>query len=260
MSLTEGTTVTTPFPFPEWGNAASSRLTVGKELAALSNRARRTPKARKFRSYYDTFDRIPSAPSSALVLYGSLSYRCSYNPPPQPSSPAADDTVYADAFLAAYASILVDMGRAQARGDFTRPIGLCSDWAHRRTCIKSDYLSTVLGALSARVSAHHGTEYEPGEHGSLSLPQGFNQMSLTSTDRIKVGSTEWDALTQRRAELIFKKNRDGLSEDEKQEFARLQRLSRQATQATFPSGLSHIDEKLNALEKALAEKRGGTQQ
>lgn len=46
-----------------------------------------------------------------------------------------------------------------------------------------------------------------------------------------VGSPEWDALTNRRAELIRKRNRDGLTDGERAELDSLQRLSRDAIAA-----------------------------
>jgi hypothetical protein len=54
------------------------------------------------------------------------------------------------------------------------------------------------------------------------------------TNGIQVGTPEWDALTERRAELIHKKNREGLDEVEQVEFDRLQRMSLDVVNATFP--------------------------
>lgn len=54
---------------------------------------------------------------------------------------------------------------------------------------------------------------------------------------IEVGTPEWDELTARRAVLIHKKNRAGLTTEEWEEFNRLQAISRQAIQETFPIGL-----------------------
>lgn len=51
----------------------------------------------------------------------------------------------------------------------------------------------------------------------------------------EIGTPEWAALTERRAELIFKKNRGGLEPLEKEEFARLQRISRAAVNRMYPS-------------------------
>jgi len=53
-------------------------------------------------------------------------------------------------------------------------------------------------------------------------------------ETVEVGTPRWDQITQRRAELIFKKNRQGLSEEEQSEFEVLQRLSREAITRKFP--------------------------
>lgn len=55
-------------------------------------------------------------------------------------------------------------------------------------------------------------------------------MNFTTT----VGSPEWDRLTQRRAELIHKKNRTGLSAEESAEYERLQSISGDIIRANFP--------------------------
>lgn len=48
------------------------------------------------------------------------------------------------------------------------------------------------------------------------------------------GTPEWGQMNRRRAELIRKKNRRGLSPDEQIEYERLQRLSHEALEAQFP--------------------------
>jgi hypothetical protein len=62
----------------------------------------------------------------------------------------------------------------------------------------------------------------------------FEKAEPTVEDSIAVGSPEWDALTDRRAELIHKKNREGLNEDEQTEFERLQKISRAVLTHAFP--------------------------
>jgi mRNA-degrading endonuclease RelE of RelBE toxin-antitoxin system len=49
-----------------------------------------------------------------------------------------------------------------------------------------------------------------------------------------VGTPEWGRMNQRRAELIRKKNRKGLSSEEQIEHERLQRLSHDALETQFP--------------------------
>jgi hypothetical protein len=55
-----------------------------------------------------------------------------------------------------------------------------------------------------------------------------------SDDFPAVGTPEWGRMNQRRAELIRKMNRQGLSPDEQVEYERLQRLSHEALEACFP--------------------------
>jgi hypothetical protein len=67
-------------------------------------------------------------------------------------------------------------------------------------------------------------------------------------DSITVGTPEWDKLTNRRAELIQKKNREGLNEDERTEYERLQQLSLAAVAHAFPRPPFVSDEKILAAE------------
>jgi hypothetical protein len=56
----------------------------------------------------------------------------------------------------------------------------------------------------------------------------------TDDDLPAVGTPEWGRMNQRRAELIRKKNRKGLSPDEQIEYERLQRLSHEVLETQFP--------------------------
>jgi GNAT superfamily N-acetyltransferase len=67
-----------------------------------------------------------------------------------------------------------------------------------------------------------------------SVPARAVLQALSDDVQVAVGTAEWNSLTDRRAELIYKKNREGLSDDERAEFERLQRLSRAAIARTFP--------------------------
>lgn len=51
---------------------------------------------------------------------------------------------------------------------------------------------------------------------------------------VTVGTPEWDRLTERRAQLISKKNRQGLTDAEWAEYEILQERSRKAIAITFP--------------------------
>jgi hypothetical protein len=48
------------------------------------------------------------------------------------------------------------------------------------------------------------------------------------------GTPEWGRMNQRRAELIHKRNLQGLSPDEQVEYERLQQLSHEALETAFP--------------------------
>jgi hypothetical protein len=60
-------------------------------------------------------------------------------------------------------------------------------------------------------------------------------------ERVVVGTAEWDELTSQRAKLIYKKNREGLSPEEAEQFVYLQKVSREAICAAFPAGLSELE-------------------
>lgn len=69
---------------------------------------------------------------------------------------------------------------------------------------------------------------------------------------------DWDAMNQRRAELIQKKSHEELTEDERAEFERLQRLSHETMERKFPRPRLSPDE-LDVVKKALGlppEERG----
>jgi hypothetical protein len=65
-----------------------------------------------------------------------------------------------------------------------------------------------------------------------------------------VGTEEWGLMNQRRSELIRKKNRQGLTADERAEFERLQYLCLSAIREKFPppvvdeDGLKRLRESL----------------
>jgi GNAT superfamily N-acetyltransferase len=82
----------------------------------------------------------------------------------------------------------------------------------------------------------------------------------TEDHAVTVGTTEWDQFTERRAELIYKKNRQGLNESERVEFERLQKLSRAAISRAFPSIPSTLDQKLAAFEQSRGENEGTSKQ
>ena len=62
------------------------------------------------------------------------------------------------------------------------------------------------------------------------------------SELVRIGSPEWDVLTERRAALIRKKNHEGLSDHEWAEYERLQMVSRASIEAAFPPGLQVVCE------------------
>lgn len=69
-------------------------------------------------------------------------------------------------------------------------------------------------------------------------------------DTVEVGSERWHQLNKRRAELIFKKNRGGLTEPERTEYEHLQQLCGEAIERAFPRP-KLSPEQLALIQKAL---------
>jgi hypothetical protein len=76
--------------------------------------------------------------------------------------------------------------------------------------------------------------------------------------KLKIGSADWVALNASRADLIRQKNRNGISESEREEFDRLQRLVRAALDESYPlpsvdtARLDQIEERLRWVEQQKA--------
>lgn len=100
-----------------------------------------------------------------------------------------------------------------------------------RACLKGDWSS--WDAVEKDVDILFGSKFD--KHDLIQ-----NGDVPTSVDielgkhYITIGTPEWDSLTDRRAELILKKNREGLNDDERTEFERLQKTSRSALTRSFP--------------------------
>jgi hypothetical protein len=77
-------------------------------------------------------------------------------------------------------------------------------------------------------------------------------MATTSRKSSEDGVEEdpWSLLNQRRAELIFRKNRGELDDAERSELEQLQTISRSRMQREF-HGPTPIDDKLKKLEESL---------
>jgi uncharacterized protein YnzC (UPF0291/DUF896 family) len=74
--------------------------------------------------------------------------------------------------------------------------------------------------------------------------------SVVDDDFPTVGTKEWGLMNRRRAELIRKKNRQGLSAEERFEFDRLQRLCFSALEESSPSPVTD-EEDLRRLREIL---------
>jgi hypothetical protein len=75
----------------------------------------------------------------------------------------------------------------------------------------------------------------------------------------QVRTEEWGAMNRRRAELIRKKNREGLTPEENTEYQRLQQLSRAELERAFPApsldkeGLDRLEAQLKTASEAGSE-------
>ena len=106
-------------------------------------------------------------------------------------------------------------------------------------------------ALLAAVAALGLGSSQPAVNGVQAIPAD----QRLQDEAITVGTREWDMLTARRAELIYKKNRQGLTEAEAADYERLQRLSRASIARAFSSPTSA---ELADVERALAAAEGAT--
>jgi predicted transcriptional regulator len=65
-------------------------------------------------------------------------------------------------------------------------------------------------------------------------PEAILDQALADYERRLLSGEGWDAMNRRRAELIAKKSREALTEEERAEFERLQRISHEALERQFP--------------------------
>lgn len=88
--------------------------------------------------------------------------------------------------------------------------------------------------------------------GAVAAPApGTRSVGATADEAFPaVNTPEWDAMNERRAELIRKDLHEGLTADERQEYERLQRMSLAAVAAAFPRPKPNFEE-LNRLRKEL---------
>lgn len=268
MGFSEGTTVTTPFPIPGYGTVDTDRVFAVAQLASLSTRAavreQRACSRRKTANRFYSDVRISHGGTrlSPVIEYDIFPIVRSSSPVEEEDRTEEPGELDYFDLVSLYASFLVDAARAQARGDLTRPTGqACSAQFANRTALTRTKRAEERKKVKAlqeflklprllAASRHKG-------RGTTTPPKADTPM-IAGDIPITVGSPEWDDLTDRRAKLIHKKNREGLNDQEKAEFAELQRISRLATAAAFPPGLSHLDSKLEAIEKRLGQNGGDT--
>jgi hypothetical protein len=65
-------------------------------------------------------------------------------------------------------------------------------------------------------------------------PEAILEQALADYERRLLSGEAWDALNRRRAELIARKARAELTDEERAEFERLQRISHEALERQFP--------------------------
>jgi GNAT superfamily N-acetyltransferase len=113
-----------------------------------------------------------------------------------------------------------------------------------------------LRALVLALSLGQGGVGDLGRESVLSASQ------VTSADVIhdllEVNSPEWDAMNERRAELILKDLDDGLTAAEKEEYERLQRTSLESAAQAFPRPKLDLGE-LARLREELRTRHRGTE-
>jgi GNAT superfamily N-acetyltransferase len=110
---------------------------------------------------------------------------------------------------------------------------------------------STLGAVLAAASMLTG----PGDvHPPIQSQQVVAAASSTDAGTVDIDSKEWEQLILRRGALVSKKNREGLSDEERIEYERLERVVDATMEQRFPPQTGW-DEKIAAVEAHL---RGGS--
>ncbi len=97
------------------------------------------------------------------------------------------------------------------------------------------------------------TDSPPGQPPRPAREKSIDSSEATAVRSGRRAATEeesWTRMNRRRAELIFRKNRGRLNNEERAELESLQAISRSRMQLTFP-GPTLIDEKLEKIEEHL---------
>ena len=93
----------------------------------------------------------------------------------------------------------------------------------------------------------------PAGHAPDPLPPADTPLPAP-TPVVVVGTPEWDELNERRHKLIVKKNRQGLTAEERVEFDRLQEIAGAALAVAFP--VSPLVAEVAALERLMEARYG----
>ncbi len=103
------------------------------------------------------------------------------------------------------------------------------------------------------------SSFEPHSNGSHNS-NGRTPIVAETTDQdteVTIGSAEWDAITERRANLIVKKSKQALTTDELAEFQRLQRMTHLSLEKAYPRPRLTEEERA-IIERALEHSHNDT--
>jgi hypothetical protein len=108
---------------------------------------------------------------------------------------------------------------------------------------ESAILMNVVPVTGGREWIAAGLQASYGRASNDAAQQAALARAIKVTEAFPVVNTpEWDAMNERRAELIRKDLEGGLSAAERQEYERLQRLSLAAAGKAFPPPTSNFEE------------------
>jgi hypothetical protein len=104
-------------------------------------------------------------------------------------------------------------------------------WDQALSDLEDEHLLTAIQQHRAKVSGvpQSAVSGQTNGNGAQSSASGNSQEPFPA-----IGTSEWGLMNRRRAELIHKKHRQGLTPEEQTEYERLQALSRAALDQSFP--------------------------
>ncbi len=110
----------------------------------------------------------------------------------------------------------------------------------------------VIAAAALALSS-----FEPHLNGSANGRAPIVVQATNQDTEVTIGSAEWDAMTERRANLIVKKSKQSLSADELAEFQRLQRMTHLSLEKAYPRPRLTEEERA-IIERALEHSHNDT--